>query len=171
MVVDQSEQVFNAAAGVASYWTGNAATPCYVSGVLDQVEHVLNEAARMASYFTGNVPRRACISVVVDQVEQVLDAAAGLASYFTGIAATLCVPLRGRGPSGAGVERGCRSGVLFDRQRCHAVLRLRVRGSGGAGAERGCRSGVLFGQVTLPLRRLLRSCSSWFTSLFKSSSL
>ena len=27
--------------------------------------------------------------------------------------------LHGRGPSGAGVERGCRSGVLCHRQRCH----------------------------------------------------
>ena len=70
---------------------------------------------------TGNAATPCYVSVGVDQVEQVLNAAAGVASYLTGNAATPCMRLRGRGPSGAGVERGCRSGVLFDRQCCHAV--------------------------------------------------
>ena len=45
LVVDQAEQVLNAAARVASYLTNSAATPCNFSVVMDQVEQVLSTAA------------------------------------------------------------------------------------------------------------------------------
>ena len=48
MVLDQVEQVLNAAAGVASYFTGNAAMPTCVCVVVDQVDQVLNAAAGVA---------------------------------------------------------------------------------------------------------------------------
>ena len=81
---------------------------------VDQVEQVSNTAAGVASYLTGTPPRRACVSVVVDQGEQESNTAAGVA-FSCRARRHAGQRLRGRGPSGAGVERGCQSGTLVDK--------------------------------------------------------